>query len=827
MLISKKWLSEFVKLPSGVSDLDLAKTLTLSTVEVEKVIDQAAAMDKMVLGLVVACATHPNADRLKICSVDVGDRMIQVVCGGTNVAQGMKVAVALAGSKVKWHGEGDLIELSNTKIRGEKSEGMICAGIEIGIEKSGEGEHEIMDLSSVDAAPGTPLAKALGRDDVTFEIEHKSLTNRPDLMGHFGMAREVAALYRVALQPRVTAEAPTPSPAVGRDPANGSGNSPSGRGRDTVDLTVSIADPALCPRYRAVALDGIVVAPSPAWLRARLSSCGVRSINNVVDVTNFVMLELGQPMHAFDADKIGGDKIEIVVRGAKGEKVACLDDATYAVDEGALLITDGTNPIAIAGVMGGKESAVTNATTRIVFESANFSPVSVRKTSTRLALRSESSARFEKSLDPDQCTAALDRAVALLVELCPTARVASSVVDEYPNPPKPVVVELSPAQVSGLLGAEISSGDIVDILGRLGFSMTPFEPSTLSAFEPLSITIPSWRATKDVQIKEDVIEEVARIYGYDRIPSSLPTFSITPPPQDPVRLFARAMRKTLSVGLGATEVYRYAYVSPETIAKLGFVAADHVKLANPLAADRPYLAQSLLPNLFETVADNHRASSTVSVFEIDRVFFGVGEDQQPYHLAVAHSAVGDEKPFATVRENVRVLLSSAGLDVSFGPVTNPGSWMHPGRSADILVGGKKFGIVAESSPEASQSLGIDRRVAVAEMNLSMLAGVVATPRTFSPIPTFPSATRDLAFVVADRVAYADVETALRGEAKLLVSVDLFDVYRGKGVEDGKKSVAIHLSFAAADRTLSSEEVEREVSAIVAVLSERFDATMRA
>ena len=805
MLISKKWLSEFVKLPSGVSDLDLAAKLTLSTVEVEKVTDQAAAMDKMVVGLVVACSVHPNADRLKICSVDVGDRMVQIVCGGTNVAQGMKVAVALAGSKVKWHGEGDLVELSNTKIRGEKSEGMICAGSEIGIEKSGEGEHEIMDLSSCDFPPGTPLAKTLGRDDVTFEIEHKSLTNRPDLMGHYGMAREIAALYRVALDKK--------------EPASTEAGS-------TIALNVSISDPTLCPRYRAVALDGIVVAPSPAWLRARLSSCGVRSINNVVDVTNFVMLELGQPMHAFDADKISdGSTVKIVVRSAtKGEKVACLDDATYAVDEGALLITDGKNPIAIAGVMGGKESAVTNATTRVVFESANFSPVSVRKTSTKLALRSESSARFEKSLDPAQCAAALDRAVALLVELCPTARVASNVVDEYPTPPKPVVVELSPAQVSALLGVEISSDDIVDILGRLGFKIQYSRPDPNA---PLSITVPSWRATKDVSIKEDIIEEVARIYGYDRIPSTLPTFSIVPPPQDPVRLFARAIRKALSVGLGATEVYRYAYVSPETLTRLGFDLATHVKLANPLAADRPYLAQSLLPNLLESVADNHRAASTVSIFEIDRVFIGVGEDEQPYHLAMAYSAAGDEKPFATVRENVRVLLSSAGLDVSFGPITNPGSWMHPGRSADILVNGKKFGIVAESLPEASQSLGIDRRVAVAEMNLSELSLRPARLAAFAPIPQFPSATRDLAFVVADRVAYGDIETALRGASKLLVSVDLFDVYRGKGVEDGKKSVAVHLQFSSPDRTLSSQEADREVVAIVGVLQSRFDATMRA
>jgi len=331
-----------------------------------------------------------------------------------------------------------------------------------------------------------------------------------------------------------------------------------------------------------------------------------------------VMLELGQPMHAFDADVLGSG---IVVRRAtKGEKIECLDEETYALDPDMLLITDGKKPLAIAGVMGGMGSGVSDATTRVVFESANFNPVSVRKTSTKLALRSESSARFEKSLDPENCDAALRRAVELLRELCPGARVASPVVDAYPNPPKPVVVSMAAEEIGAKLGADIPAEDAKDILTRLGFVVKTSKTSTTS------ITVPTWRATKDVSIKEDVIEEVARIWGYDRIAATLPSFPITPPAEDPVRLFARRVRHALAA-LGATEAYRYAFVAPETLFALGFDPADHLKLANPLAADRPYLAQSLVPNLIDTVAINHRAFPVVSTFEIDRVFFPPEADQ--------------------------------------------------------------------------------------------------------------------------------------------------------------------------------------------------------
>ena len=815
MLISKKWLSEFVKLPSSLSDEELASRITLSTVEVESVKDQAAALEHIVVGVIEAVSAHPNADKLRVCQVDVGGRIVQIVCGGTNVEKGMKVAVALPGAWVKWHGEGELVEIKKTKLRGEDSEGMICSSNEIGLSQT-EGDHEIRDLGELGAKPGTPLSTALGLDDVIFDIEHKSLTNRPDLMGHYGMVREVAALTKTKLasyEPKKIA---------------------AGKG---VSLSVKVEDAAACPRYMAVAMERIVVGDSPEWIKRRLEACGVRSINNVVDVTNYVMLELGQPMHAFDADVLG-DKI--VVRAAKPkEKITALDEKTYQLDSSMLLITDGKKPMAIAGVMGGEGSGVSEKTTRIIFESANFDPVSVRKTSTKLALRSESSARFEKSLDPNLCELALRRAVELMSELSPGAKVASKVIDEYPRPPKPTTVSLAADLVNQRLGTKIPAKDMEEILVRLGFEVHAKK-------EVLAVTIPSWRATKDVSIVEDVIEEIARIWGYDKIESVLPSFSIAPPTQDPVRRFARDVRRTLSLGLGATEVYRYAFVAPEILQTLGFDPEDHLKLANPLADDRPYLVQSLVPNLFDTVAINHRMFSVVSVFEIGRVFLGdrkprkdkdergVGDEDgqsgtlpaQPYHFGIAYSTQGDESPMVELRRHVETVLTTAGLDVAFREIVEPATWMHPGRAAEVLVDGKKYGILAEARPDVAPALGIDRRVAIAELNLTMLAALERAPTVFSPIPAYPDAKRDIAFSVAERTTAEGLEKAVRKASVLLVGYDLFDVYRGKGVEEGHKSMAVHLTFRSLEKTLAAHEVDAETNKIRHVLEKEFGATMR-
>ncbi len=827
MLISKKWLQEFVATPKNLTDAELAQKITLSTVEVESVKDQAAALEQIVVGVIESVSAHPNADKLRVCHVDVGGRVAQIVCGGTNVAPGMKVAVALPGSWVKWHGEWEFVEIKKTKLRGEDSEGMVCSSNEIGLSQT-EGDHEIRDLGDIDASPstprqargsgptvGTPLATALGLDDVIFDIEHKSLTNRPDLMGHYGMAREVAALTRSKLANYEPKKIPV------------------GKG---VGLSVKVEDAEACPRYMAVAMDGIVVGASPDWMKRRLEACGVRSINNVVDVTNYVMLELGQPMHGFDAD-ILGDKI--VVRAAHPkEKMTALDGKTYQLDSSMLLITDGKKPMAIAGVMGGEGSGVSEKTTRIVFESANFNPVSVRKTSTRLALRSESSARFEKSLDPNLCELALRRAVELMSELSPGAIVSSKVVDEYPRPPKSTTVSLTADLVNQRLGTKIPPKDMEDILVRLGFEVKVgrrLKPAATSGGF-MTVTIPSWRATKDVSIVEDVIEEIARIWGYDQIESSLPSFSIAPPVEDPVRDLARGVRRAMSLGLGATEVYRYAFVAPEFLQTLGFTPAGHLKLANPLAEDRPYLCQSLVPNLFDTVALNHRTFPVVSVFEIARVFFGSikGDEDgqggilpaQPYHLGIAYSAQGDESPMVELRRQVETTLRTAGFDVTFRDMAKPGAWMHPSRAAEVLVDGKKHGILAEARPDVARALGIDRRVAIAEMNLTMLAALEQIPTVFSPIPQYPDAKRDLAFTVAERTTAAVLEHAVRKASKLLQAYELFDVYRGKGVEEGQKSMAVHMTFRSLGKTLEAQEVDEEMKKIRQMLEKEFSARVR-
>ncbi|NQV90306.1 phenylalanine--tRNA ligase subunit beta [Candidatus Uhrbacteria bacterium] len=805
MLISKKWLQAFVKTPADLTDQDLANRISLSTVEVEHVDDQAVTMNNMVVGVIESVAPHPNADRLRVCQVNVGTSVSQIVCGGSNVVSGMKVAVSLPGSWVRWHGEGELVEIKKTKLRGESSEGMICASSEIGLPQT-EGDDEIVDLSDLDSPAGTPLAEALERNDVIFEIEHKSLTNRPDLMGHYGMAREIAVL--------------TKSPLISYQPKS----IPSGKG---MKIQVSVENPDLCPRYMAVAMEGIQVGKSPLWLQQRLEACGVRSINNVVDVSNFVMLELGQPMHAFDADVLGG---QIVVRLAKPkEKMTALDEKTYQLDPEMLLITNGENPMAIAGVMGGEGSGVSEKTTRIVFESANFSPVSVRKTSTKLGLRSESSARFEKSLDPNLCEIALQRAVELMTELSPGARVASKVIDVYSRPPKPVIVSFSASLVNARLGTQIPAKIMEEILTRLGFLVRTKK-------DVLEVMIPSWRATKDVEIVEDVIEEIARIYGYDNIVSTLPVFTITPPYVDRVRMLARGARAAL-VSVGATEAYLYAFVRPETLESLGESLDAHSKLANPLAADRPYLVRSLVPNLLETVIKNQRSFDQVRLFQSERVFrkeekgeeMGEGSEllpAQPRMVTGVYSEKGNDQPFWEAKLMLDKMMKILGFEYKLVPSTHPAPWQHSVRQAEILIGGTVVGFVTEVDPQRAERLGLDHRVGTFEVNLQVLADLPEPMVKYEPVLVHPASERDLAFIVDERVLYGLIENRVQQISSLLKEIQLFDVYRGKGVEEGKKSLAMRFTFRAFDRTLESKEVDEEIQKVRQVLEKEFGATMR-
>jgi len=615
MLISKNWLSDYVNLEK-VTPEDLAEKLTIRTVEIEGVSTLGELLHNVVIGLVNKVEKHPDADRLKVCHVDIGNGEVQVVCGGSNVTKGMKVALGKLGAKVKWHGEEELIELKKTKIRGVESFGMICASEEIGLGElfPQKDEKEIIDLSHLDFEIGTPLMKALAQDDVVLEVDNKSMTHRPDLWGHYGIAREASAIYQKKL--------------IEYKPAK----IKAGRKRK---LSAKVKDKILCPRYMAVAMSGIKIGSSPSWMQSRLQSVGVRPINNIVDITNYVMLDIGQPMHAFDGSKIGD---EIIIRNAKkGEGIDTLDGQKQTLTSENLVIADKNKAIAIAGVIGGANSEVEEGTTDIVFESANFDSTNVRKTSTAIGVRTDSSSRFEKSLDPNNAEIALRRAVELVKELIPGAEVSSNIVDESNFELNQGPIEIDFSYIEERIGESIEMGIAVNILDRLGFGVKV-------KGGVFSVSVPSWRATKDISIAEDIVEEVARIYGYENIQPTLPTFGIKPPANNPIRSLERKITEQLAYGQGYSEVHNYSFVSGQTIVRVGLNKKDYLELDNPVSKERPYLRKHLIPNLLEKIEMNAHRFNSVKLFEIGRTFDNKNIERQDTMLAVAFTQKGNDVP---------------------------------------------------------------------------------------------------------------------------------------------------------------------------------------
>ncbi|KKT70211.1 MAG: Phenylalanine-tRNA ligase beta subunit [Candidatus Uhrbacteria bacterium GW2011_GWE2_45_35] len=817
MLLSKNWLKDFVDFPDGLSDQDLAEHISDCTVEVEHIDSQAAPLEKIVVGKILKIEAHPNADKLRVCSVDVGIQNfepVQIVCGGSNLSDNMKVAVATVGAKVKWHGEGEPVEIQPTKLRGVESFGMICSANEIGLATGQEGEREIVDLSYLEVEPGTSLAAALGLNDTIIDVDNKSLTNRPDLFSHHGMGREIAALLNVKFKEL--------EPAVIKE----------GKG---YDLDIKVIDPDLCPRYLGVVIDGVKIEPSPEWLQKRLLAVGMRPINNIVDITNYVMLEVGQSLHAFDVNKLenasGTEKqIEVIIkRATDGEKFTTLDGEEHELDGNDLMICDGRKSITLAGIMGGQNSEIDDNTTAVFLESANFNPSGIRKTSQKLGLRSEASLRYEKSLDPNFAEAAICRTVELFLEIVPGTKVVSELVDisNFELPQGPIVLSLD--YLNQKLGLEIPEKDAVGILERLGFEIK-------KKARELSVTIPTWRATKDISIAEDLIEEIARVYGYRRIPCDLPELNIAPPEQDPVRSLERQVRHLMAGRFKATETYNYSFVSPVTLTRLQEDLSQYIELANPISKERPYLRRCLAPNLLENVEKNQRFVDTVSLFEIGCRYIpedagevmGEGDGVLPlqdHYLGIAYSAKGEAVPFKEVKRMTLGVLTELGFSAEF-VVREGESWLHPVRSANIVVRGEKVGYLAEVEPNIGQGFGLENRVAVAELNLSRLAVFGKTEIKYLSVPEFPEVKRDLAFVVAKETIFAKLEKALRKNSKLLNEVELFDVYQGKGIDPDKKSVAVHLVFRSSEKTLSSEEVDNEVSDLRSVLSNEFNAIIR-
>jgi phenylalanyl-tRNA synthetase beta chain len=799
MKVSLRWLREYVDIT--LPPHELARKLTLAGLEVKGLQVVGGSWEAVAVGEITAVKAHPNADRLRLVTVNLGIEEATVVCGAPNLSPGDRVAFASVGAQLRDGRSGELFRLESAKIRGVVSCGMICSEKELGISESHEG---IMVLPA-DAPIGMPLADYLG--DVIFDLD--ITPNRADCLSVVGVAREVAALtgQGLHLPPADYAESAEP---ISRQ------------------ISVSIADPDLCPRYSASLITGVKVTGSPAWLRQRLLAYGMRPINNVVDVTNYVMVEYGQPLHAFDYQRIRGQKI-IVRRAVAGETLDTLDGVARSLDNNMLVIADGERVVAVAGIMGGAASEVSEATTSILLEAANFNPASIHHTGSALKLPSEARMRFERGIRPELTVVALKRATQLVSELG-GGKVARGLVDVYPGRADHEPIRLDPGKMERFLGVGFSPEQIVETLSALGFSCRTGDGGAVWA------TAPYWRG--DIRREVDLIEEVARIVGYDKIPMTLLSRPI--PHQSPEPLFRLKRRlRGILVGYGFQEIITYSLTSLEMLSKLltepGSPGAAPLQVANPMTLDQEYLRPNLRANLLMTLASNRRhEDGGVRLFELGKVYLARQDDlpEEPEVLCGLMSGPrlerswhgGDELfNFYDVKGVVEALLSHLGIAADFEESSDQS--LHSARQAGIVVSGSRVGVIGELHPEVLSAFELTEPACLFEISLARLLAFTVGQRAFQPVARFPVVERDIALVLDDRVSHARVQEIIKG-FPLVVRVTIFDAYRGKQVPAGKKSLAYRIVFRSPEHTLTDAEVDEVLRQILDRLSRELGASLR-
>lgn len=801
-LVSYEWLSEYVDL-SKVTPDEFARRMSLSGPAVEKIIPQGKDLEGIVVGFVTEVKPHPNADKLRLATVDAGEKgMLSIVCGGSNLVQNQWVAVALVGSRVRWHGEGDLITLVPTEIRGVSSEGMICAANEIGLfDAFPHGEREILDfgiaLPGMSVKAGTPVADALGLlSDSVMDIEVTS--NRVDAMGMVGMAREAAAILGEKFlwkEPKAL--------------ATKKGKAEKG------SLSAKILAKDACTRYMAVRMDGVKLNITPWWMKRRLLSAGIRPINIVVDISNYVMLELAQPIHIFNADAVKGG---LQIRYAQAnESILALDGKTYALPDSVLVIADAEKPVAIAGVMGGELSGVTSQTSSIIIEAATFDEVVIRRGARKLNIQTDAQLRFEKGLSTAAPVFALARTIELIQELT-SAQVVGEAVDLGQTKYKPKSYSITTDEVNRQIGITMTQKSMVDILKRLGFTVK-------TTGKKIQAAVPWWR-DHDIEDGRDFVEEIARVQGYASIPAEIP-FGLMPRPIDPELVWERRMREASQMA-GMTEVYSYSFVSEDLLTKAGYDPAPMLHVQNPLTADFAVMRTTLLPSLLEIASQNQERFAEQRLFEIANVYYPQSEtwntlpDEQ---LEIGALFMGMDEAWRAAKGYVETILSALGLhEVAWKRLSGDSFW-HPGRSVQAFYKGDLVATVGEVSPAILKNFKLER-VAMVDMPLEKILPHARSAKTYQPDSVFPEAKRDLAIVIDRHVEYDDIARAIRRVDPLITGVEWFDTYEGPHVASGKKSLGMHLVFSHPDRTLASAEVDALMERLTLELKEHFKAELR-
>ena len=798
MKLSREWLNEFT--PVSAPDRDFAEAMTLSGSKVEITEVEGAEIENVVVGKVLSLIRHPNSDHMWICQVDIGGAApIQIVTGAQNVREGDLVPVAKDGSTLPGG-----VHITAGTLRGEASVGMLCSYKELGMT-----DHDwplsivdgifILnsdpDLSARDLRPGDDLRAAIGYHDHVVEFE--ITPNRPDCLSVIGLAREAAATFGTPLTLH--------TPEV-------KGGGP-GALRDLLDVETPDAD--LCPRYTARMVRNVKIGPSPLWMRQRLRAMGVRPINNIVDITNYVMLEYGQPMHAFDYRYVKGGRI-IVRRAKDGETLTTLDGTPRKLNPSMLVIADAHRAVGLAGIMGGLNSEIVDDTVDVVFESANFDGTTIRRTALSLGMRTEASAKYEKGLDPMNTLPAVSRACEL-VELLGAGEVVDGVIDILNHVPQPTVLDLEPEKINDLLGTDVSGEEMASILRKLDFQV-----------EGDRITVPSWRG--DVLTMADLAEEVARFHGYNRIPVTLMRGTTTQGGYSPAQRLERRLGQTCR-SAGYDEIITYSFISPTYYDKIGWAPEDprrrSLKILNPLGEDTSIMRTTTLPSMLEILARNYNfRNKSARLYELGRIYLPRADGLADEPKVLSLGAYGDIDLFG-LKGVVEALLHSIRVGgVSYQACRDNASY-HPGRCATVCVGGEQIGVLGQIHPTVCANYGVDTALYCAELSFEALMRFQGPEPEYVPLPKFPSVARDIAVVCDASIPVATLENCIsRGARGLLKEVELFDIYTGAPIPAGKKSVAFNLTLRSDERSLTAAEADEDVKSVLELLQKELGAVLR-
>lgn len=811
MKVSLNWIRDYVQLPADADLKKLAYDLTMSTVEVEDATDLGASFHDMVVGVINTIEQHPNADKLKVCKTDIGGRVEDIVCGGSNLREGMKVAVALPGAMCKWHGEGDLVEIKKSKLRGVDSYGMICGAVEIGLADlfPTKEEAHILDLSDFDAPAGTPLADALDLNDIILEIDNKSMTNRPDLWGHYGIAREIAALYDLPM---------TQFPHFDRNVENTSG------------FHVTVEDAERCPRMTGTQIENVCVKPAPYWMQVRIWKTGMRPINALVDITNYVMLATGQPSHAYDSDHIAG---HIIVRRAKaGETLTLLNGKELPLSTDDLTIADDAGIVGLAGVMGGAKDSILPTTSKVILEIANFQAAGIRRTALRYDNRTEASARYEKAIDPERCDQALDLSMQLFSDLYPEMKV-TGLVDEYPRHLKQAEIDVPLSWLERRLGKRLSPDEIKHKMELLGYSIT-FNGDNMH------VVVPTWRSTGDVSIQADIMEEVARMYGYENFEAEPITTTFDGAINQLDKDLERRIKEYLAIRCGMQEIFTYPWMEESYVNAVLQSTEGILSLSTPPSPAERFVRSSLLPNLCKAVVKNERYFNEFSIFETAQVFrdenytspYDPREKLPSQRKNVAGAFATTDKDITALFRKAKGVVEMMARYVHMEALTLKQAekpvWADNVVWLNIYRGDEKVGDLALLAKKVSMACGIKNlNVMLFQLDQDSLVPLKSRTNTFTHLAEYPMTDYDISLLVDGSVQWKDVAQTVRGiKSELLHGAAFVDEYRGKQVPAGKKSLTLRLAIGSKDKTLTSAEIEEVASGVLNKIAKRFGAELR-